>query len=127
MDKGVTQTNGPEDNEIDVNTQGLASERRPTKILCIKKRKKRNTVIERRVNASIQRLEDCIKRTKKDCLKRLVTSLVAVQKKATKTRKQEWEKTTVRIFQATNKGDNIQENLDLAKKEISRQKMDLFL
>ena len=97
MNKGETQTNEPNDKEIDDYVQVFTSERWHRKIICIKRRRNR-TRIKDGVDASMRRLVmEYIRKNKE----RLVTAASYSKTKKINPKKK-WGKTTVRVFQATN-------------------------
>ena len=95
-DPGGTQTNGPKSKKIDNFTQGITSERLYRQIVCAKKKnggKSRLASFEYCVNASIQGLDDYIKKSKN----RLITAAnnnsgnISIDRKITRIRKKKWE------------------------------------
>ena len=65
IDKGGTLKNWPEDKKVDDNAQGLTSERCLRQTLCIEKRRRKLASIEDSMDASIWRVEDYIKKSKR--------------------------------------------------------------
>ena len=123
MDWRGIWTNGPKCKNVDDYAQSFTSEKWQRQTPCVKKERGRGpSSVKNCVVTSTQGPEDYIKKGKERLIAAANKGIckTITDRKTTKTRKQKWKKTTVWIFQATNKRDCTIEDLDMAPQRKSK-------